>query len=246
MSTRVTVWHEHRHEKKNPDVAKVYPKGMHEAIADHLRTFKDMEVRTALLDEPENGLTDEILKNTDVLTWWGHGAHQEVSDLTVERVYKRVHEGMGLIVLHSGHFSKIFRKLMGTSCDLKWRESGDKEILWITRPGHPITEGIEDHIVLEHEEMYGEFFDVPEPLETIFISSFTGGEVFRSGLTYQRGLGSIFYFRPGHETYPTYHNPQILRVISNAVRWASPSMPKGPIKFGQHKQGWLEGSAEAK
>lgn len=240
MSIRVTVWHEHRHEKTKPEVAKIYPKGMHEAIAGHLRTFKDFEVKTALLDDPDNGLTDEVLKNTDVLTWWGHGAHHEVSDLTVERVYKRVHEGMGLIVLHSGHFSKIFRKLMGTSCDLKWRESGDKEILWITRPGHPITEGIEDHIVLEHEEMYGEFFDVPEPLETIFISSFTGGEVFRSGLTYQRGLGSIFYFRPGHETYPTYHNPQVLRVISNAVRWASPNLPSGPILFGNRKEGWLD------
>jgi trehalose utilization protein len=246
MPIRVTVWHEHRHEKTKPAVAAIYPQGMHGAIADHLKTFKDFEVRTALLDEPENGLTDEILKNTDVLTWWGHGAHHEVSDLTVERVYKRVHEGMGLIVLHSGHFSKIFRKLMGTSCDLKWRESSDREILWITRPGHPITEGIEDHIVLDREEMYGEFFDVPEPLETIFISSFSGGEVFRSGLTYQRGLGSIFYFRPGHETYPTYHNPQVLRVISNAVRWASPNLPKGPIQFGWRKEGWWQDDSAAK
>jgi len=239
MSIRVTIWHEYRHEKKNPKVAEVYPKGMHEAIASHFRKCKDMEVFTALLDDPDNGLSDEVLKKTDVLTWWGHGAHNEVSDLTVERVYKRVHEGMGLIVLHSGHHAKIFRKLMGTSCDLKWRADGEREILWITRPGHPITEGIADHIILEKEEMYGEFFDVPEPLETIFISSFEGGEVFRSGVTYQRGLGSIFYFRPGHETFPTYYNPQILRVLENAVRWAIPRMPSSPIKSNHTPAGWL-------
>ncbi|HEV7298229.1 MAG TPA: ThuA domain-containing protein [Tepidisphaeraceae bacterium] len=240
MAIRVTVWHEHRHEKINTAVAAVYPQGMHEAIANYLRRSGDLEVRTALLDAADNGLPEDVLNNTDVLTWWGHGAHHEVSDLTVERVYRRVHDGMGLIVLHSGHHSKIFRKLMGTGCDLKWRVGNDREVLWVTRPGHPITEGIEECIILEQEEMYGEFFDVPEPLETVFISNFSGGEVFRSGLTYQRGQGSIFYFRPGHETYPTYHNPQVMRVIENAIRWAVPRDPARPVKFGHHPQDWME------
>ncbi len=237
---RVTVWHEYRHEKKNPKVAEVYPKGMHEAIASHLRTCSDMQVATATLDEPEHGLTEQRLAATDVLTWWGHTAHKEVADEIVERVQKRVLEGMGLIVLHSGHFSKIFRKLMGTTCNLKWREAGDQAVYWITRPGHPIVEGIDDHFVLEHEEMYGEFFDIPEPMETVLISSFTGGEVFRSGVTYTRGAGRIFYFQPGHETYPSYYDKNVLKVIENGIRWAAPGKGGVPISYGNREHGWLD------
>jgi trehalose utilization protein len=237
---RVTVWHEYRHEKKNPEVAKVYPKGMHEAIADCLRKSKDLQVATATLDEPEHGLTEQRLAGTDVLTWWGHTAHKEVDDKIVERVQNRVLEGMGLIVLHSGHFSKIFRKLMGTTCNLKWREAGDQAIYWVARPGHPIVQGIDDHFILEHEEMYGEFFDIPEPDETVLIASFTGGEVFRSGLTYTRGAGRIFYFQPGHETYPSYFDKNVLKVIANAVRWAAPAPGLVAHSFGNRKHGWLD------
>ncbi len=236
---RVTVWGEYRHEKEDPKVAEIYPDGMHEAIASHLKKSSDLKVTTAHLDEPEHGLTDERLKNTDVLTWWGHTAHDALQDLIAERVVARVHSGMGLICLHSGHFSKPFRKLMGTTCDLKWREAGDSEIVWVTRPGHPIVKGIDDHFIIDAEEMYGEFFDVPEPMETVLISSFSGGEVFRSGLTYTRGAGKIFYFRPGHETFPTYHNKNVLKVIENAVRWAAPTWPEKPVKFGNAKEGWL-------
>ena len=240
MPTRVMVWHEHRHEKKNKKVSDIYPKGMHEAIASHLRKSKDLEVTTATLDEEESGCTEPALKNVDVLTWWGHMAHDECTDLIVERVYHRVLAGMGLIVLHSGHYSKIFRKLMGTTCSLKWREADDKEILWVTRPGHPIVQGIDDHFVLPAEEMYGEYFDIPEPQETVLISTFSGGECFRSGITYTRGAGKIFYFRPGHETYPTYHDPNVLKVIENAVRWAAPTRPIEPVKYGNFKKGWLD------
>lgn len=241
MPTRVCVWHEHRHEKKSAKVAEIYPHGIHEALASHLRKSSDFDVSTATLDQDaDHGLSEDKLAHTDVLLWWGHTAHHDVTDAVVDRVYRRVHQGMGLIVLHSGHFAKIFRKLMGTSCDLKWRESGDRETLWVTRPGHPITAGIEDHFVLPAEEMYGEFFDVPEPLETVFISSFTGGEVFRSGLTYTRGAGRIFYFRPGHETYPTYYDKNVLRVIENAVRWARPAEGTTPPTFGNRKPGWLD------
>jgi trehalose utilization protein len=231
---RVTVWHEYRHEKKNKTVAEIYPKGMHEAIAGFLRKENDMAVRTATLDEPSHGLTDDVLNNTDVLTWWGHMAHKEVDDAIVAKVKARVLAGMGLIVLHSGHMSKPFLALMGTSGALKWREADDKEIIWVTKPGHPITKGIKDHFVIEKEEMYGEHFDIPEPDELIFVSWFSGGEVFRSGCTFHRGQGKIFYFRPGHETYPTYHNNDVMTIIANSIRWAAPA-PVAPVTYWHHK-----------
>ena len=223
---KVTVWNEYRHERKDEAVRKIYPEGIHKTIANFL-SDAGFEVKTAVLDEPEHGLTEETLNQTDVLIWWGHLAHDEVEDDIVDRVCQRVLNGMGLIVLHSGHFSKIFKKLMGTSCDLKWREANDKERLWVINPGHPIAEGIGETIELEHEEMYGEHFDIPVPDEEIFISWFTGGEVFRSGCVFHRGQGKIFYFRPGHETFPTYHHKDIQKVIINAARYVKPvSRPK--------------------
>ena len=230
---RVTVWNEHRHEQDSShEASKVYPQGIHGAIAEYLRAQPDLDVRTATLDEPEHGLTDIVLQDTDVLTWWGHAAHKEVDDEVVARVRARVLEGMGLIVLHSAHFSKIFKSLMGTSCDLQWREANDHERLWVVDPGHPIAEGLDSYIQLPQEEMYGEFFDIPAPDELVFVSWFSGGEVFRSGCCFRRGKGRIFYFRPGHETYPTYYNEEVRRVIANAVRWAAPT--SGPrLTFGR-------------
>ncbi|HEY0737058.1 MAG TPA: ThuA domain-containing protein [Herpetosiphonaceae bacterium] len=219
---RITVWNEYRHEQNNPKVAAVYPEGIHAAIAAPLRE-QGFEVRTATLDQPEHGLTEDVLAATDVLIWWGHMAHKDVGDEIVDRVQQRVLDGMGLIVLHSGHFSKIFKRLMGTSCDLKWRESDDRELLWVVAPEHPIAAGLDQFITIEHEEMYGEHFDVPPPETLVFISWFSGGEVFRSGCCYTRGAGKIFYFRPGHETLPTYHHPDVQRVIANAARWAAPT-----------------------
>jgi len=221
---RALVWGEFRHEKKNPKVAAIYPEGMHEAIAKPLRTDADLEVTTAWLDQPEHGLTKEVLDRTDVLLWWGHMAHGEVADSVVAEVRRRVLEGMGLIVLHSGHYAKIFKALMGTTCSLKWRESTDKERVWTVAPHHPIAAGLPEHFEIPMEEMYGEPFGIPEPDELIFISWFTGGEVFRSGATWQRGNGRIFYFRPGHETYPTYHQAEIQRVIRNAMHWVRPTV----------------------
>jgi len=231
---RVTVWNEYRHEKDNEAIGKLYPEGMHGAIAKALSAQPDMEVRTATLDEPEHGLTQEVLNSTDVLTWWGHVAHAEVKDEIVERVKERVLAGMGLIVLHSGHFSKIFRSLMGTTCNLKWREAGEKERLWCVSQGHPIAAGIGEYIEIPHTEMYGELFDIPEPDELVFISWFEGGEVFRSGCCYHRGSGRIFYFRPGHETYPIFYQQEVLQVIANAVRWARPTNGC-PRDFGNRK-----------
>lgn len=220
MSIRTVVWGENVHEQKNKVVADIYPTGMHQCIADALNTDESITATTATLQEPEHGLPLERLQETDVLLWWGHAAHGDVSDEIVERVAEQVHAGMGLIVLHSGHFAKIFKRLMGTPCNLTWREAGERERLWLTSRNHPIAAGLPDHFELENEEMYGEPFGIPEPMETVFVSWFQGGEVFRSGVTYKRGAGNVFYFRPGHETYPTYHDANVQTVLRNAVKWA--------------------------
>lgn len=232
-SIRVTVWNEYRHELSDKKVQAVYPDGIHVAIASFLKG--NFDVKTATLDELEHGLTGEVLANTDVLIWWGHMAHHDVKDEIVDRVYARILEGMGLIVLHSGHFSKIFRKLMGTTCNLKWREIGEKERIYVIEPGHPIAQGLPEYFEVPHAEMYGERFDIPAPDTQVFLSWFEGGELFRSGCCYHRGAGKIFYFRPGHETYQVFYQKEIQTVISNAVRWAAPVA--GPmVTFGHRPE----------
>ena len=219
---RATIWNEYVHEREHEAVARIYPHGMHQVLKEALAKGEGVEARTATLDEPEQGLPAAVLDETDVLLWWGHAAHEEVADELVERIRRRVLAGMGLVVLHSGHNSKIFKRLMGTSCQLCWREAGESERVWVVNPGHPIAAGLGDCIELEHSEMYGEPFGIPEPQELIFISWFKGGEVFRSGCTWRRGSGLIFYFSPGHEAYPIYHHPDVQRVILNGVRWVRP------------------------
>ena len=233
MTVRVTVWNEFRQEHTDAPVREIYPDGIHGAIADGLAAAGGFEVRTATLDEPEHGLTTEVLDATDVLTWWGHVAHDEVDDAVVDRVHARVLDGMGLVVLHSGHFAKVFRRLMGTTCDLKWREDGRSERLWVVDPSHPLVEGLEESFVLPEEEMYGERFDIPAPDELVLISWFEGGEVFRSGCTFRRGRGRVVYFRPGHETHPTYFDPNVRRFIANAAAWAA--APAGPRPVFGHR-----------
>jgi Trehalose utilization protein len=236
---KITVWNEFAHEKSDPAVKAIYPDGIHAVIAKFLREA-GYEVRTATLDDPECGLTDEVLDDTDVLFWWGHMRHGDVPDSVVSRVYRHVIGGMGMCVLHSGHASKIFQRLMGTpSGELKWRESGDKEILWVIEQGHPITKGIGEKIILEHEETYGEHFLVPQPDELVFISWFTGGEVFRSGCVYKRGRGKIFYFRPGHESVPTYHNPEVQKVLINAAAYVYTPKAETPYQYG-----WVKPTVE--
>ncbi len=220
---QVTVWGENVHEHKSELIREIYPTGMHGSIAEGLNEDSELSARTATLDQPEHGLTEDVLAQTDVLTWWGHMAHHKVDDAIVERVQKRVLEGMGLIVLHSGHYSKIFKRLLGTTCSLTWREEGEKERLWVTNPGHPITKGIDRFFEIPNHEMYGEPFGIPAPDEQVFISWYEGGEVFRSGCTFFRGAGKIFYFSPGHETYPVYHQKEIKLILKNAVKWAKSS-----------------------
>ena len=225
---RITIFNEFRHERQDERVAALYPDGIHSTLAEAIRHLhaadgqdSNLTIRTALLDEEEHGLTEQVLADTDTLIWWAHLAHDEVSDQVADRVQQAVLAGMGLIVLHSAHFSKPFRRLMGTNCSLYWREGDDSERLWNLQPSHPIMAGVPESVELEREEMYGERFDIPEPDELLMLSWFSGGEVFRSLCTWQRGHGKVVYFRPGHETFPTYHNEHVLRIISNAALWAA-------------------------
>ena len=222
----VTVWNEYRHEKENDPageyIRRIYPEGIHRFLAGSLAA-DDLAITPVSLDQPEQGLPDDRLKKTDVLLWWGHCAHAEVRDELVDRIQKRILEGMGLIVLHSGHLSKIFRRMTGTACRLRWREAGEKERLWVVAPSHPIARGIPETFVIPNHEMYGEPFDIPPDGKVIFMSWFEGGNVFRSGVTFERDRGRIFYFSPGHETFPVYHDPVIQKILGNAIRWAAPA-----------------------
>jgi trehalose utilization protein len=240
---RVTVWGENVHEHQSESVRRIYPDGMHETIASGLhRALRHRgQVRTATLQQPEHGLTDDVLAATDVLTWWGHKAHEAVDDAVARRVCDRVLAGMGLLVLHSAHYSKIFRLLMGTTCSLRWREADDREVVWTVNPGHPIAHGVPQPFIIPRQEMYGEYFDIPQPDELVFISSYSGGEVFRSGCCYRRGLGKVFYFSPGHETYPVYEQPEIQRVLANAVQWAYSADRTGTLPDSLNSPtGWYE------
>jgi trehalose utilization protein len=236
---RVTVWNEGRHEKKDAPVRAIYPHGIHGCIAAALKGAGGLDVRTATLDDPEHGLTDAVLDATDVLFWWGHCAHGEVSDAIAQKVQQRVLAGMGFIALHSAHYAKPFKLLMGTNCSLRWREAEETERFFVVEPSHPIAAGLPDTFELAHEEMYGERFDVPTPDELVFISWFEGGDVFRSGCAWRRGHGRVFYFRPGHETHPTYHDAAIQRVLINAARWAAPT-----LRRETNKSPWCKESFE--
>jgi trehalose utilization protein len=237
---RVTVWGENVHERHEPNVQALYPDGMHSAIAAGLaESLGDRyEIRTATLEQPEHGLPQAVLDDTDVLTWWGHIAHDQVSDEVVERVQQAVLSGMGLLVLHSAHYSKVFKRLLGTPCDLRWRNEGERELVWTVDPSHPITEGVPNPIVIDAQEMYGEPFAIPAPDELIFISSFAGGEVFRGGCTWVRGAGRIFYFSPGDQEYPVYHHPAVKQVLANGVRWATPRLRQAPAGSPNSPVGW--------
>lgn len=228
---KVTVWNEFVHEKTNAKCAELYPNGIHGTIADFLGQEEDIAVRTATLDDPDCGITDEVLKDTDVLIWWGRAAHAKVPDEVALRVMNAVQRGMGFIPLHSSHASKPFKLLMGTVGNLSWRESKDFERLWVLTHAHPITADLPPYIELPHEETYAEPFGIPEPDELLMIGWFSGGEVFRSACTFRRNNGRIFYFQPGHETFPTFHNPNIQKVIKNAVRWSAPLCRAEKIEF---------------
>jgi len=241
----VTVWGENVHERTEEHVRAIYPDGMHAAVAAGLGDLLGDEVRvhTATLEQPEHGLPAEVIADTDVLTWWGHAAHEDVDDAVVDRVHDAVLGGMGLLALHSAHYSKIFRRLLGTSCSLRWRNEGERELVWTVDPTHPVAAGVPHPIVIEAQEMYGEHFDIPAPDELVFVSSFAGGEVFRGGCGFHRGAGRIFYFSPGDQDYPVYHHPDVRRVLANAVLWAAPAGERRAAPPGSPSmaRGWFEG-----
>lgn len=222
---QVTIWNEFVHEQEKNAVGDLirtfYPHGIHHTLAENLKA-DDLEITPVSLDMPSQGLPDEVLDNTDVLIWWGHCAHAQVEDALVAKIHSRILHGMGLIVLHSGHFSKIFRQVLGTQCRLRWREIGEKERVWVVDTSHPIAQGIPETFVIPHTEMYGEPFNIPDDGKIVFMSWYEGGNVFRSGVAFQRDAGKIFYFSPGHETYPIYHDENVVKVIGNAIRWAAP------------------------
>ncbi len=225
---RLTIWNENVHERAEGElgelVRRVYPHGIHNALKKELASG-DLEISAVTLDMPDQGMPDDLIAKTDVLMWWGHCAHGRVADALVDKLHGRILAGMGLIVLHSGHYSKIFRRLLGSSCSLRWRECGEKERVWVVDPQHPIARGVPDSFVVPQTEMYGEPFGLPEDAHPVFMSWYEGGNVFRSGVALRRGAGRIFFFSPGHETFPIYHNPDVVKVLANAVRWAAPALP---------------------
>jgi trehalose utilization protein len=245
---RVVVWGEnfHEHDDAKPIVRELYPDGMHAVVAAGIReNLGDAaEVRTVIFEDPEHGLSAETLASTDVLVWWGHARHDAVDDAVAAHVVERVLDGMGFVALHAAMHSKPFLRLMGTSCNLRWRVEDDRELVWVIAPGHPIADGLPPVFSIPEQEMYGEYFDVPPPQELVFLSTFTGGEVFRSGCCFSRGKGRIFYFSPGHETYPVYHQREVRRVIANAVRWASTDKPAAVERTSSphSPHGWFETS----
>lgn len=221
----VTVWNECRRQLDNPAVTGFYPQGIHQAVIDGIAAA-DLHLTAALLDDAECGLPQDLLNQTDVLVWWGHIAHHEVPDELAYRIRDRVWNGMGLVVLHSGHYSKIFQLLNGTSCRLHWREANEKERIWCIDPTHPVAAGLPETFTLEHEETYGEPFMIAPDGHTVFQSWFKGGETFRSGVALQRENGRIFYFQPGHESCPSLLDENVLKIIGNAVRWCAGSSQK--------------------
>ena len=231
---RVTIWNEFRHERTKEAIRAIYPDGIHAVIADALNECDDIETRLAALDDPDQGLPDEVLENTDVLVWWGHMAHGEVNDALVEKIRQRVYAGkMGFCPVHSAHHSKPFKAILGCTGNLSWG-ADQKELIWNLCPTHPIAAGIPDHFELELEEMYGEPFYIPTPDELIFGGWFEHGNMMRSGCTFRRGAGKIFYFQPGHESCRSFYNPYVRRILQNGVQWAAPAefgyeIPEGCI-----------------
>lgn len=230
---RITVWNENLHEKTDETVRAIHPNGLHETVAQALREDPGFVVRTATLDDPDCGLTDEVLKATDVLFWWGHAGHDQVPDEVVDRVYAHVMQGMGIVILHSGHFSKIFRKLMGTPCSLTWHDDA-RERVFVVNPAHPIAQGIPAHFQIPLEECYGEPFAIPEPDELVFLGWYNTGEVFRSGCCYHRGCGKVFYFQPGHETGNSFFVPEVRQIYRNAAHWAAPTVRSNVLMGAPH------------
>jgi trehalose utilization protein len=216
----VVVWSEGTAPKS------VYPNDINGAVAEGLKDLSGWEVVKAGLSDPDQGLPDKLLQRADVLIWWGHQKHGDVKDELVDKIVKRVKEdGMGFIALHSSHFAKPNKKLMGTACSWKAYVL-DSTTLKITvkSPDHPIAKGIKD-FTIDHSERYSDPYAVPTPKAVVFEGTASlkkgGTDTSQIGLTWEIGKGKVFYFQAGHETNPVFMDPNVRQIMSNAVQWAA-------------------------
>ena len=218
----VVIWNEFRHEKVKEKVQVLYPNGLHATIKEFLSSDEELDITLAALDDPYQGLPDELLEKTDVLVWWGHAAHAEVDDELVKKIQARVYAGMGFVALHSAHHSKPFKAIVGTNGNLSWGRN-QKEVIWNLMPQHPIAAGIPDHFTIDCEELYCEPFYIPQPDALVFGAWYEDGYIFRAGACFLRGAGKVFYFQPGHESCKSFYNPYVQKIIANGIHWAAPS-----------------------
>jgi trehalose utilization protein len=204
----------------------MYPKDINGAIIEGLQGLPGWEIVEANIDQPEQGVPDELLRSTDVLIWWGHQRHAEVKNELVDRIVKRVKEdGMGFLSLHSSHFAKPYRRLMGTRCSWgEYKADGTSARVIVKAPDHPIAKGVKD-FELPKIERYGEPFAVPTPETVVFDGEYTKPDGSkapgRMGLCWTIGKGRVFYFTPGHETYNDFFRPEVRLIMRNAVLWAA-------------------------
>ncbi len=269
---KVVVWDE-----RQPAQKQAYENFLGNRIADHLKTLPGLSVQSVALDDPAQGLSDEILGDCHVLIWWGHVRQAEVAPEVGIRIVDRIKQGkLALIALHSAHWSTPFIEAMNERsrqdlarlgppsastleipppkrntvpgdndrltpyvqtrkfpdgkvardlhlpicCFPAYRNDGKPSYLRVLKPEHPIVQGVPaSGFTIPHEEMYNEPFHVPEPDEVILEERWETGEWFRGGMLWTLGKGKVFYFRPGHETYPTYQQEYPLMIVANAVNW---------------------------
>lgn len=202
----------------------VYPRGVRGPIADYLSEETDIEARTRSIEDEDQGVSGDDLEWADVILWWGHLRHDDVTDETVDRIEEHVREnGVGFVSLHSAHYARPYKRLIGMSGDLGGHRLTDdeSEYVEVCAPDHPIAEGVDD-FTLPEVEMFGEPYDIPEPETVVLHSEYSeGDEEFRSGVTFEFGEGRGFYLRPGHEEFEIYLDDNIQRIVTNATRWAA-------------------------
>ena len=217
---RVVVWSEGTAPKN------VYPQDINAAIAEGLKPLKGWDIVTASINDPDQGLPEDMLNSASVLIWWGHQKHGAVSDALVDRIVKRVRDGgMGFIATHSAHYSKPLKAILGTPCGWKYYiDDGARVDLVVKAPSHPIALGVKN-FTLPHTERYGDPFEVPTPETVVFDGIYTlpngAAENAQQGMVWTVGKGRVFYFQPGHESYPIYFQDEIRHIFRNGVQWCA-------------------------